>query len=227
VKFKGSDGTTDTSSVTVLAGEKAIARLAKAVTPPPPPPPPSPAEPAPPPPPKAEEEEAKPEERPEPKPAPAPEPEQHQDYRGIFAAPANWAPVIIGGAFAIAGGVVAGVMLNSKQAAQSKAKNLEHNIESAGGISCEPPTPSTLGNLAQACQSYIGDNNDINTDATIGNIALGVGAGALAITIIYYLAADKGGDSTSSGQSSSLLKNATLLPEIGPSNGGLSFTAAF
>jgi hypothetical protein len=230
VKFKSPDGTTDTNSVTVLAGEKAIARLAKPVTAPPPvasaetaPPPPPP-----PPPPKDEEEEPKAEEHAEAKPPPPPEPERSHGHPGIFAPPVNMVPVVVGGVIAIAGGVVAGVMLNSKQAAQNKASALAQNIQSHGGTSCEPPTPANLGNLVQACQSYISDNNDINTDATVGNIALGVGAGALAITIIYYLAADKGGgDSTSSAQSRGWLQGATLVPELGRSTGGLSFTAPF
>jgi Tfp pilus assembly protein PilF len=229
VKFKAADGTTDTTSVTVLAGEKAIARLAKAVTPPPPPVPSAPevTPPPPPPPPKQEEEEPKPEEHAEAKPPPPPEPERTHGHPGIFAPPSNLAPVVVGVTLAIAGGVVAGVMAHSKQAAQSKALGLEQNIKNAGGVSCVPPTPATLGNLPEACASYISDNNDVNTDATIGNIALGVGVGALALTVIYYLAADKGGDSASSGQSPGVFKDARLTPEVGRSTGGLSFSAQF
>jgi hypothetical protein len=229
VKFKAPDGTIDTSSVTVLAGEKAIARLARAVTAPPPPAASAPeATPPPPPPPNEEEEEPKAEAHTEAKPPPPPEPEKTRGHPGIFAPPANVVPVIVGAVFAVAGGVVAGVMLNSKQSAQAKATALDQNITAAGGKSCVPTAyPPTLGNLQQACNSYISDNNDINKDATAGNVALGVGIGALAITVIYYLAADKGGDSASSARSRTLFKSATLVPEVGPSNGGLSLTAEF
>jgi hypothetical protein len=228
VKFKGPDGTMDTTSVTVLAGEKAIARFAKAITAPPPAAStPEPAPPPPPPPPKEEEEQPKPEEQAVAKPAPAPEPEKSHGHPGLFAAPSNLAPVIIGGIVAVAGGVVAGVMLNSKQSAQAKATSLQQNITMAGGVSCDPPTPGNLGNLAQACASYKSDVTDINNDATVGNVALGVGIGALAITVIYYLAADKGGDSASSAQSGGLFKSATLVPDVGPYNRGLSLTAEF
>jgi hypothetical protein len=134
-------------------------------------------------------------------------------------------PVVIGGIFAVAGGVVAIVMSNSKQSAQSKANAAEESITKAGGTSCVPPTPMSLQGLAGACTAYKNDNQDINTDATIGNVAIGVGAGALAITLIYYLAADKGGEPAQS--SSSLFKRATLAPEVGRSTGGLSLTTTF
>jgi len=231
VKFKGTDGATDTNSVTVLAGEKAIARFAKLVTAPTPPPPPAATEPPPPPPPKeesAEEEEPKPEEHTEAKPAPrTPEPEPTHGSSGLSLVPA-----IVGGIVVIAGGVVAGVMLNSKQTAQSKANATAANITTNGGKSCVPPTPSTLQGLAQACQSFKSDTQDINTDATIGNVAVGVGGVALAATIVYYVIAAVHNDSASSAQSgggatTGFFKGAVLTPEVGRQTGGLSFTASF
>jgi outer membrane biosynthesis protein TonB len=230
VKFKGTDGATDTNSVTVLAGEKAIARFAKLVTAPPPPPAASAAEPPPPPPPppKEEEEEPKPEEHAEAKPAPhTDEPEPSHGSSSLSVVPA-----IIGGIVVVAGGVVAGVMLNSKETAQSKANATEANITSNGGKSCVPPTPSTLQGLAQACNSFISDNHDINTDATIGNIAIAVSGVALGVTIVYYvIAAATHHDSTASAQSGGaaqgFFKGAVLSPEVGRQTGGLSFTASF
>ncbi len=224
VKFKGPDGTADTNSVTVLAGEKAIARLAKPIAAPPP----SPPEPPPPPPPaqKEEPEEApKVEDHAEAPSPPPPEPSESRGHPGIFAPPSNMVPVVIGGIFAVAGGVVAIVMSNSKQSAQSKANAAEESITKAGGTSCVPPTPMSLQGLAGACTAYKNDNQDINTDATIGNVAIGVGAGALAITLIYYLAADKGGEPAQS--SGSLFKHTILTPEVGRSTGGLSLTTTF
>jgi hypothetical protein len=228
VKFKGTDGATDTNSVTVLAGEKAIARFAKLVTAPTPPPPASATE-APPPPPPKEEEEPKPEEQTEAKPAPRttePEP-THGSSSGLSLVPA-----IVGGIVVIAGGVVAGVMVNSKQTAQSKANATEANITNNGGKSCVPPTPSMLQGLAQACQSFKSDTQDINTDATIGNVAVGVSGVALAVTIVYYVIAAVHNDSASSAQSSGgattgFFKGAVLTPEVGRQTGGLSFTASF
>jgi len=228
VKFKGTDGATDTNSVTVLAGEKAIARFAKLVTAPPPAPAASAAEPPPPPPPKEEEEEPKPEEHAEAKPPPrTTEPEPAHGSSSLSLVPA-----VVGGIIVVAGGVVAGVMLNSKQTAQSKANATEANITSNGGKSCEPPTPSTLQGLTQACNSFISDNHDINNDATAGNVAVAVSAGALALTIAYYVIAAVHNDSASSAQSSGgattgFFRGAVFTPEVGRQTGGLSFTASF
>jgi hypothetical protein len=242
VRFKGADGGSDMTSVTVLAGEKAIARFAKPV-PTPPPPPTASAEPPPPPPPppKEEEQEPKPEEHVEAKPPP-PEPEPAHHHPGIFAPPANMLPVVLGGVFAVAGGVVGLVMLNSKQQAQSQANKTESQIKmgaSSAGVppdelSCKPVSPANLNNLPSACAAYITDINDVNTDARVGNIAVGVGGAALLATIIYYLAADKGGDSQAAASApagpaeiTGFLKRVALTPDVGRSQGGLSFTTTF
>jgi hypothetical protein len=238
VRFKGSDGASDMTSVTVLAGEKAIARFTKPL--PTPPPPTATAEPPPPPaPPKEEEEEPKPEEHVEAKPPP-PEPEPAQHHPGILAPPANMAPVIIGGALAVAGGVVGLVMLHSKQQAQTQVTNTDASIRRGASsvpsteLSCNPVSPASLNNLASACAAYVTDINDVNTDATVGNIAVAAGGAALLVTIIYYLAADKGGDSPAAASApagstgiAGLLRRVELTPDVGRSQGGLSFTTTF
>jgi hypothetical protein len=60
-------------------------------------------------------------------------------------------------------------------------------------MGCDPVSDPNNGALVNACASYDSDINNVNTDATIGNIALAVSVAALAGTILYYLVADKGG----------------------------------
>jgi hypothetical protein len=114
----------------------------------------------------------------------------------------------------------------SKSSAQNKANSTAANILANGGKSCTPPTPSTLMGLPEACKSFVADNNEVNSDATIGNIAIGVGVAALAGTVLYYIIAAKSGDSKGSS-SASTTTPVTLVPTVGRSTGGLSLTATF
>ena len=59
-----------------------------------------------------------------------------------------------------------------------------------------------------------------NTDATVGNIAIGVGVAALAGTVIYWLVADK------SDSSSKKASRPTVVPLVGASTNGGSFSLA-
>jgi tetratricopeptide (TPR) repeat protein len=221
VKFKGPDGATDIDSVSVLAGEKAIAHFAKtiSVAPPVPAPPAPAAEPAPPapaPPPPPEEPSKPAEEVPEKRPA------STGSHSGVFSAPQNLTPVVIGGLVVLASAGAAIAAAVAKQSAQSKANDTANDITTHGGTSCNPPSPSSLMGIGDACNRFISDNNDVNADATIGNIAVGVGVAALAVTVIYWLAADKRADSTSSAT-----RAPALTPIVGPSTGGLSLAGVF
>ncbi len=225
VKFKGPDGGTDTNSVTVLAGEKAIARLAKAAAAPPTPPPSQAAETPPEPP--AEAPSSPPERAPTSSetPAEAPSSVEHGQH-GHGGGGLSLVPGGVGGVLVLGSATVAIVMASSKQSAQNKANSTASNIESHGGTSCSPPTPSTLMGLGDACASFISDNNQVNSDATIGNIAIGVGAAALAGTILYYVIAVSSGDSKGSS-SAGTAAAFSLVPTIARSTGGLTLTATF
>jgi len=237
VKFKGPDGTMDTQSVSVLGGEKAVARFAKAAAPAPTAPaattaPPAEGEaPAPAPPP---EQAPKPPETSHPKEEAATEPTK----KGPLAPPLNMVPVYVGGVITLAGIGVAIGMSVSKDQAQSNANQTAQSIVNAGGKSCTPPTwvpgkvPNTMTpqgaaqqqQLVEACSSFMSSNDDVNTDATIGNIALGVGIVAAAGTIVYWLVADKG-DAAPAHSSSATAP--VLTPIIGQSMGGLSLSGQF
>jgi hypothetical protein len=226
VKFRGPDGTTDTDSVTVLAGEKAIARFAKTASAAPAPAAPTPppagteTEAAPPPPPASDET---------PKPAAAPAAKESVNlspHHDLLSPPVTLAPVIVGGVVVVGSAAVAIAMLISKHSAQNKATDIANQISQHGGTSCSPPKvvagSSELGDVTVACGEYQTDNNDVNTDATIGNIALGVGAIAAVSTVIYWLVADRRGDSPASGSTTPV-----VTPMVGRSSGGLSLSGSF
>jgi hypothetical protein len=220
VKFRGPDGTTDTDSVTVLAGEKAVARFAKTALPAPAPTPPaataSTETPSPtPPPPEPPPEEAKPE--------PQKENASTATHKGLLSPPSNLVPVVIGGVVVLASAGVAVGMLLAKQSAQSKATDTANEITGVGGTSCNPPSPDSLAStISGACSRFVSDNNDVNTDATIGNLAIGVGVVAAAATVVYWLLADKGDQAPSTSASLP-----TLTPIVGPSTGGFSLAGHF
>jgi hypothetical protein len=229
VKFKGSDGSTDTQSVTVLGGEKAVAKFkagggaaaagaaAGAGTPPP-----------------DNKAASEPDKGP---PAAAPpddtankpaeklvkEAPPSGGGGSIIDPPSNLVPVWIGLGVTVAAGVTAGVMLAFKNSAQTNANTVGAEIVShlpanrtASGI-CQSNTPP---NLVQACNDYATDINQVNQDATAGNIAIGVGVAALVGTGIYWAVADKGG-----GRGA--LNRPVIVPMIGRREGGLSLSLGF
>jgi hypothetical protein len=226
VKFKGPDGATDTDSVTVLAGEKAIARFAKTASAAPvataPPPAGTEAEATPPAPPPSDET---------PKPAePPPAKEETANvsgHRSLLSPPETLAPVVVGGVVVLGGAALAIAMLVSKQTAQNKANDTAAQISQHGGTSCSPPSlasdaTTTIDKVQTACAEYQSDNKDVNTDATIGNIALGVSVIAAVGTIVYWLVADRRGDSPSTGSTAPV-----VTPIVGSSVGGLSLSGRF
>jgi hypothetical protein len=118
-------------------------------------------------------------------------------------------------------------MVVSKSTAQNKANETASEITAAGGTSCTPPAiannaTATLQQVANACNQRASDNQDVNTDATIGNIALGVSVVAAVSTVVYWLVADRHDDSPSSGSTRPI-----LTPIVGRSEGGLSLSGSF
>jgi tetratricopeptide (TPR) repeat protein len=219
VKFRSPDGQIETQSITVLAGEKTTARLRTASAPPSAPAPaPSPAPTA--------EEPAAPAAAPSPAPAPTEEPARRptrapappaavesvsSEKKSLFAAPKNWTPVIVLGLGAVAGYGAGAAMYVFKQSAQDKANSIAAAVNMAGG-GC-PAHPD-------ACTAYNSDVSNVNDDATIGNVALGVGVAATIGAIVYWLVSDKQEDAKTAARS-------LVLPLIGPSLGGASLAGQF
>ncbi len=222
IKAKAADGATEVQSVTVLGGDKTVARFTRG-TPPLPPvaEPPSPATAPPAPPPVATEAPAPPATAPSP-PSTEPRPAvEHAPAKSFF--PSNMVPVYVGGILTLAGAGVAVAMLEIKQSALDNAQSTEANIQSHGG-SC-PPTAANahVAGLANACATFAGDNNDVNTDATLGNVALGVGIAALAGTVIYWIAADK----SEKGDSARGATRVVVAPLVGQGQEGLLLSGEF
>jgi hypothetical protein len=222
VRTKASDGAVDVESVTVLAGEERTARGSKAAaatpTPSPPSSAPAPATPAPepaaaPPPPAAPERAP----APAPKAAPEPAPKETSTSKSYF--PANMAPLYIGGIVTLAGVGAAITMAVFKQGALDNANVTVANVRAHGGR-CPPASGSTDAQLANACTVLANDNDDVNTDATVANIAVGVAVAGLVGTVAYWIFADKADASPPSNR-------ATLTPLIGRSLGGLAVSGSF
>jgi hypothetical protein len=222
IKFRGPDGATDTDSVTVLAGEKAIARFAKTASAAPPAaanPPTTPSSPdgdntTPP--------TTPPEEAPAPQvKAPPKEDTDHESHTGFIV------PIVIASVVTVGGVVLAGVMAASKSNAQNKANAIALQIRNAGGTSCNPPTPNSISHITDACNQFIADNNDVNTDATVGNIAVGVavvGAIAVAGLVVWDVLSSSHHDNSAAAKNTS---RPTMAPILGRDVGGLSLSGSF
>ncbi|HEV3193415.1 MAG TPA: PEGA domain-containing protein, partial [Polyangiaceae bacterium] len=195
VKVRMPDGSADTQNITVLAGERAVARFVR--TPPPSIPTPPPVLPAPaPPPPVSLPAPAPTVPPPSPSvstnPPPADEGTGAETHRTIWV-PKNLIPVYILVPLSLGSAGLAIAMGVAKDSAQEKANNTAADILKHGGR-CNPnggPPGLDPQALASACQVYADDNNSVNLDATVGNIAAGVAAAAFVGAVVYWIAATK------------------------------------
>jgi hypothetical protein len=215
-----------TQSVTVVAvvGQKVEARFGSAAAPPPAPAaaPATPAAPAP-------TETAAP---PEPQQQPAASAEVSTRRTNIFSPPANMTPVYIGLGVGAAGLVTAVIFAAFKSDAQSKANTVANNIRTevgkrpplqAQGI-CNNPSAT---DFAAACKTLRDNNDKVDTDAMIANVALGVMGVGLAVAGVWYLAGPKRGDASPTTGAARAPSRPVLAPYAGWGNGGLSLTGEF
>jgi hypothetical protein len=229
VKFKASDGTTDTLSITVMGGEKVVARFKPTSTAPaavgPAPPPSAATTPTP---------EATP---PSPAPAkhgnPAAEegagnaeagerPKQpgtvEAEGKSIFAPPKNLVPVYILAGVAVGLYAGAGLLAYFRDQAQGKADDLKAQITSpANRGGCNPVSSARFVDACNAWQTDIGQAND---DATWANVLLGFGIAATAGLVVYWFIADKHDDAPA-------VAGVTVTPIVGPGTTGASLSAHF
>jgi hypothetical protein len=227
VRFKGSDGTTDTESVSVLAGQKAVAKfsgpgggVAAAGTPPTTSNTPPPAETTPAPSSAPEETNATPA-------APAKETAGGETHANLLAPPKNVVPAAVMLGVGVAGFATAAVMYLVKQSAVNNQNDVARTIQANGGggsaTFCDNP-PTNLGgkDFTSICSAYNSDVSDVNTDATVGNIAAGVGVAGLVGAVIYWLVADK-----EQPGSTGFLTVPVITPHVGRTGGSLSISAQF
>jgi hypothetical protein len=228
IKVRAPDGTTDAQSVTVLRGEREVARFVRAVPAPAPAPAPVSTEPPPSPPvasPPAPQAPPAPPPREEP-PSVSSEPEAMTPASARHGSefwPANKVPIYIGAGLVVAGAGVAIGMLAAKQSAQDKANSTAASVQGRHGMVCgatgvcKCPAPAgASANLVSVCSQYANDQDQINQDATAANIAIGVGIAALVGTVVYWVVARK-----------QHAVETTLVPIVGPKYGGLSISAPF
>ncbi len=214
VKFKGPDGSSDTQSVSVLGGQKAVAKFPQSASAAAPVPAPVPANTAATPPPDSTTPAATP-------PAdatPAPTPPAHEapssgSHPGFFTPPDNIVPAVVLAGVGVVGiglGIFMGI---TKNTAQSNANDLGAKILANGGLANAANQPYIA--------SYNSDLNDVNTDATVANIGIGVGIAGLVGAVVYWGLASK------SDGGSAALHAPVVTPMVGRSSGGLSFGASF
>jgi hypothetical protein len=228
VKMRGPDGSIDTETATAAAGERVVVRFTHPAqaTPAPTPAPaaapaatPAPAPEARPPPSEPQTTPRAPEGAVQPAPT-KPEPERPYEELSI-------APFIVGGVVVVAGAAVAIAMKVSKDSAQNKANSTAQQIstyENQNGISPTRCTSSAQmsalpAKVVGACSVWNNDNKIVNEDATVGNVAIGVGVAALVGTAIYGI--------VYATHSRPAPKQATITPMVGPSFGGLSMHFEF
>jgi len=226
VKFKGPDGKTDTESVSVLAGQKAVAKFSgpggggAAATPPPTTASntPAPSEPAAAPPSPPEQSNATPA-------SPPKDTATGEGHASLLAPPKNIVPAAVMLGIGVAGFATAAVMYFVKQSATNNQTDVAHTILANGGggpnFSCDNP-PTAPKDFTSICSAYNSDVSDVNADATVGNIAIGVGVAGVLGAVIYWLVADKG-----TPTSTAFMTTPVVTPHIGRGGGSLSLSAQF
>ena len=211
--------------VTAGMGQGATARFsssAAAPAPAPAPPPPSqeepsPAPPEPTPPPPSETTDAT---------APIPPASESSTSSGTHRG--GWGIVVLGGVVTLAAAGTAigfGAAKNSAQdAANSAASQItayalgQDHRSSAAGV-CNNPSPKSP--YYGPCATLNTDNDNVNKDATVANIAIGVAVAGAAFTILYGVFGTKRSDSAAN------TTTPTVGPMIGQGLGGLTVGGAF
>ena len=119
----------------------------------------------------------------------------------------------------MAGYATAVVLYFIKQSAQTNRDSVASAIVAHGGGAGSCVNTPASSPFASACSAFISDTNDVNTDASAGNVALVVGLLATAAAVpsmIYWLTTRH-----------SEAPKVTLMPVVGPSIGGLSIGGQF
>jgi hypothetical protein len=144
---------------------------------------------------------------------------------GLFSRPKTMAPVWLGLTVGLAGGATAILFAVFKSDANTNYQNDQSTIETAAtqrGIPqqglCEHPS----ANFSAACASLQNDQNLVNTDALVANVALGVGIAGLAFGLGWYLFAPK-----RVGAPATLGETGAFLPIVGPSLRGFGYARSF
>jgi hypothetical protein len=140
----------------------------------------------------------------------------------FFAPPSNLVPVFLLAGLAVAAYGTATGLYVVEQSALDKASQVQSDIvtnyQSYLPNPCSVSQPPT--NLALKCSALATDNDNANSDALWGNIALGVGIAATAGTLVYWIVADKHTSSTTASLP-------LIVPVFGHSLVGASVAGSF
>jgi hypothetical protein len=214
VRSQGPNGE-QSIQVTAQMGQGAVAKFSASATAAPPPPQSAAAPPAEPP----SEPPAAPPFEPNPPPTSPPPPPADQASEGSHP----WGWVIATGLVTVGGFAVAGGMAKAKSDAQSSADAVASSIIAHGGGrgTCYPPVQPPF---TDACSALSTDNNNVNADATVANIAAGVGivGGVGLILSIIFTAKSYGHGSTAQAA-----PPITVAPLVGKGLGGMSVGGTF
>jgi hypothetical protein len=228
VSARSADGSADTKSVTVAAGQQVSAHFGPggqgAVTPPTPPETPPNETPTPPEPTPAKQTEGA-------HTAPSPEKKAEGGW-GIWSSGhlATYVPTVIGGVVGLAGFGTAIVLAISKGSAQSSATSVANEIMSNGGTqgTCYNTPPSSR--FYQACNTLASNNNNVNTDALVANIGVAVGIVGAVGALGWFLLGPRHADEAAPlapTTAPTAPPTTSLIPFVGPHTGGLGVVSTF
>ncbi len=129
---------------------------------------------------------------------PPKDPRQHWgdmpgDRSGPLSPLVNWTPFWIGAGVAVAGGALAVVMGIQKSSAEDNATKVETRIRDAGGTkgTCSSTNPDDVARFGSACSTLRKNLDTVDTDATIGNVAIGVGIAGAVFAAGWFLFSEK------------------------------------
>ena len=155
---------------------------------------------------------------------------ESSSHHSLLAPPKNIVPVILLGTVAVAGfGTAIGMGVaksNAQSSADTVAAQIRANItaddkaRANGTPICSSKDPGNVTKFAKACAALNDNNNKVNTDATVANIALAVGVGATAVTVLYWLFASKESDEKAA-------RLPLVAPMFGAGLGGVSMSGTF
>lgn len=144
---------------------------------------------------------------------------------GLFSPPKAMGPFWVGLGAGVAGGATAIVFAVFKGQANTNYQNVQTEIlktETERGVAsktlCVPP-PS---GFQAACQTFQNDASQINSDATVANLGVGVGVAGVAFSLGWYLFGSKGGAIASPASASGF-----FVPYGGSHPSGLGYVGSF
>jgi hypothetical protein len=163
--------------------------------------------------------------------APPPEQPAAESGPGLFSPPRSMAPVWVGVTAAVVGTGTAVLFAIFKSSANSSYTQAQSEITShyrmANGGANPPGNfcnnhPASENNYNGACANLASDANQVNTDATLGNVGVIVGVAGAAFGLGWYLFAPK-----RDAKDSSTAPTSSFAPVVSPQFKGLSYSLTF